>query len=169
MANYGGRQPNSTAFIKNFIPGTPSALWIPIKYVLMDGSSIGALIPSSNQNDNVVIPGDLYVNGSIINPSDINLKENIKNIDSSLSEKIMNLTPSEFTLKDDPMNKIHYGFIAQDFEKQLPELIYHKPDKNVKDLKSINYLEIIPLLVSKIQDMQKEIDNLKNIVANKDL
>lgn len=168
MANYGGRQANSTAYIKNFIPGTPSSLWIPIKYLAVDGTSIGALTPSSSKNDNVIIPGDLYVNGSIINPSDLYLKENIKIIDSSLSDKIMKLIPTEFTFKDDQLHKLHYGFIAQDFESQFPELVAHKPDKNIKDLKSINYLEIIPLLVSKLQEMQKEIDDLKNKITNKD-
>jgi hypothetical protein len=36
-----------------------------------------------------------------------------------------------------------------------------KPDNKYNNLKAINYLEIIPLLVDKIQMMQKEIDELK--------
>jgi hypothetical protein len=56
---------------------------------------------------------------------------------------------------------IHYGFIAQDFEKEYPELVTIKPDKTKQNIKAINYLEIIPLLVSKIQIMQKEIDELR--------
>ena len=169
IANYGGRQPNSTAYVKNFIEGSPSVLWYPIKYLDPNGVTIGALIPSSSSNDNLIIPGDLYVNGSIINPSDLYLKENIKIIDSSLSDKLMNLRPTEFTFKDDKNHKKHYGFIAQEFENEYPELIASKPDQNIKNLKSINYLEIIPLLVGKVQDLQKEIDELKknNDVLNK--
>ncbi len=48
-----------------------------------------------------------------------------------------------------------------DFEKEFPELVSIKPDKNLANIKAINYLEIIPLLVNKIQIMQKEIDELK--------
>ena len=59
------------------------------------------------------------------------------------------------------MSHVHYGFIAQDFEKEFPELISVKPDNNMANIKAINYLEIIPLLVSKIQMMQTEIDELK--------
>jgi hypothetical protein len=164
MANYGGRQPNNTAYIKNFVLGTPSALWVTVEYPTSNGIIVGALTPSSKTNDNVVIPGDLYVNGSIINPSDAYLKDNINDIDISFSNKLLNLKPSEFTFKADKTQKKHYGFIAQDFEKEFPELVASKPDRNIKDLKSINYLEIIPLLVCKIQDMQKEIDQLKKVV-----
>jgi hypothetical protein len=160
-ANYGARQPNNSAYIKNFVQGNPSVYWAKIDYAAPDGKTIGALTPTSRSSDNVVIPGDLYVNGSIINPSDINLKENIKSIDISFSNKILNLKPSEFTFKDDEGQKKHFGFIAQDFEVEYPELIAAKPDKNIKNLKSINYLEIIPLLVGKIQDMQNQIDELK--------
>jgi len=161
LANYGGIQPNSTAYIKNFIPGTPTTLWQNINYNLPNGSTIGALIPTLATYDNVVIPGNLYVNGSIVNPSDIYLKDNITEIDHTLSNKLMNLKPKEFTFKSDKTNKIHYGFIAQEFEKEYPELVSIKPDTNIKNLKSINYLEIVPLLVNKIQEMQKEINELK--------
>ena len=31
-ANYNGRQPNNTAYIKNYITGTPTSLWKTIKH-----------------------------------------------------------------------------------------------------------------------------------------
>ena len=164
MANYGGKQPNSSAYIKNFVYGTPSDLWITQNYT-PSGSTIsnGVLVPASTSYENVYIPGNLYVDGSIINPSDINLKENINVIDSDKTNKLLNLKPCEFTYKNDNNERIHFGFIAQEFEKDIPELIYSKPDplSESSNLKAINYLEIIPLLVNKIQLMQKEIDDLK--------
>jgi hypothetical protein len=51
----------------------------------------------------------------------------------------------------------HYGFLAQDVEKLYPTLV----NDNVLGYKTVNYIEFIPLLVSKIQDMQNEIDKLK--------
>ena len=74
----------------------------------------------------------------------------------------MNLKANKFTYKNDPLKQEHYGFIAQEFEKEYPELISIKPDNNLNNIKAINYLEIVPLLVNKIQMMQKEIDELKN-------
>ena len=45
--------------------------------------------------------------------------------------------------------------------KQL-EFLQNNPNKMYNNLKSVNYLEIIPLLVHKIQLMQKEINELKS-------
>jgi hypothetical protein len=110
----------------------------------------------------VLIRGDLYVTGNIINPSDVILKDNIITIKDELTNKIMKIKPMQYSFKDDRQKKIHYGFIAQEFEEEFPELVAIKPDKTKQNLKSINYLEIIPLLVNKVQMMQKEIDQLKD-------
>jgi hypothetical protein len=170
MANYGGRQPNNTAYIKNFVPGTPSDLWsVSSYYPAGTNNNYSVLVPSSDSYNNVYVPGNLYVDGSIINPSDINLKENINIIDCDKTNKILNLKPCEFTYKNDDKSQIHFGFIAQEFEKEIPELIYTKPDgvNESSNLKAINYLEIIPLLVNKIQLMEKEIDELREQIIKK--
>jgi hypothetical protein len=159
-ANYGGKTANDSAYIKQFVYGAPPILWKAFPY--FDGfDAIPVIMPTSLRFDNVYIPGNLYVDGSINNPSDIHLKDNISQIDFDTTNKIDNLKASQFTFKSDSTKHVHYGFIAQDFEKEFPELISIKPDKDKSQIKSINYLEIIPLLVSKIQLMQTEIDDLK--------
>ena len=162
MANYNGKQPNNTSYIKNFVNGTPSNLWKAYSYINSSGESTSVLTPTTNKYDNIYIPGDLYVDGSILRQSDIHLKENIILIDENKTNKLMNLQTNEFTFKDDLSKQIHYGFIAQDFEKEYPELVFTKPNKKLNNIKAVNYLEIIPLLVNKIQLMQKEIDDLKD-------
>ena len=161
-ANYNGRQPNNTAYIKNFVFGVPANLWKIMDYTKLDGTKETVITPSSSKFENVYIPGDLFVDGSIINPSDAILKKNITPLNIEVTEKIMNLKPSSFEFKDDPSNNIHYGFIAGEIEKEYTELINTKPDKKYSKIKSVNYLEIIPLLVHKIQIMQLEIDGLKS-------
>ena len=161
MANYNGKQPNNSSYIKNFVYGTPMNLWKAYSYINSSNQTISVLTPTNNIYSNIYIPGDLYVDGSIVSPSDIHLKENISLVNEDKTKKLMNLQTNEFTFKDDPSKQIHYGFIAQDFEKEYPELVFIKPDKTLKNIKAINYLEIIPLLVNKIQLMQKEIDELK--------
>ena len=113
------------------------------------------------------IQGNLYVDGTIINPSDVYLKDNIEDLSTNITDKIMKLRPTQFEFKTDTTKKIHYGFIAQEFEEQFPELVVSKVDKNVANLKSINYLEIVPLLVHQIQRMQNEIDDLRQQINNK--
>jgi hypothetical protein len=160
-ANSGGRVADGTSYIKQFVYGVPNTLWKATPYFSGGGtSSINVITPALEDYPNVLIPGDLYVNGIII-PSDKYLKENIEEINNTTTNKIMNLKASQFTLKKDETSRLHYGFIAQEMEKNYPELISVKPDTDVANLRSINYLEIIPLLVSKVQMMQKEIDELK--------
>ena len=160
-SNYNGKQANNTSYIKNFVYTSPINLWKVLPYTNTDGSIVSAITTASKNYDNLYIQGDLFVDGNIINPSDINLKKNIVAIDKNITDKIMNLKPSSFSFKDDPLNKIHYGFIAQELEYEYPELIQNKPDYTYSKIKAINYLEIIPLLVNKIQLMQQEIDELK--------
>jgi hypothetical protein len=160
-ANYNGKQPNNTAYIKNFVPGSPANLWKTDSYTSSDGVNYSVITTNSSNYESVYIPGNLFVDGNIINPSDINLKENISLINIKQTNKLLNIKASQFTFKGNGSNDIHYGFIAQEFENEYPELVTIKPDKNMKNIKAINYLEIIPLLVSKIQMMQKEIDELR--------
>jgi len=163
-ANYNGKQPNNTAYIKNFTYGVPANLWKVKDYTKLDGTKEAVITPASSKFESLYIPGDLFVDGSIINPSDANLKKNIEPLNIEITEKLMNLNPTSFVFKDDPSNHIHYGFIAGELENEYPELVQTKPDQKYSNIKSVNYLEIIPLLVHKIQQMQKEIDELKSNV-----
>jgi len=150
VANYGGRQPDNTQNVKQFISSGDTVIWTYKKM----STGINVITPVDKKRA-VLIDNDLYVNGSIYNPSDINLKENINVISEDKKDNLINLEPVEFEFKKD--NKKHYGFIAQDIEKIYPELV----NNNEVGYKTVNYIELIPLLLSKIKDMQKEIDNLK--------
>jgi hypothetical protein len=170
-ANYNGRVGNNTSNTRYFTPGQQPVLWTTTTY---SGKTV--LTPISSNYENVYIPGNLYVDGSIINPSDLILKDNITEISSDLSDAIMRLKPSQFTFKSDSSNQVHYCFIAQEFEEHFPELVTLKPNPQIKqyinpmnsqNIKAINYLEILPLLVHKIQSMQQEIDELKGLMKDK--
>jgi len=157
--NFGGKTSNQSAYIKQFVQGDTINLWKTYQDPILNQ----LLTPS--KTNNVYIPGNLYVDGAINNPSDIQLKDNIEELELNETNKLINLKPCKFTFKNDITNHIHYGFIAQDFEIEYPNLISIKPDKNMTNIKAINYLEIIPLLVSKIQIMQMEIDQLKEKIG----
>jgi len=93
------------------------------------------------------------------------LKENIEDIDEDEFDRILTIRPKKYSFINDNKNKTHYGLIAQDLETIYPELVttnHHEADEGeVQDIKSINYVELIPILICKIQQMQKEIDELK--------
>jgi len=150
VANYGGRQPDNSQNVKQFISSGDPVIWTYKKM----STGINVITPVDKKRS-VLIDNDLYVNGSIYNPSDINLKEKINVISEDKKNDLINLEPVEFEFKTDI--KKHYGFIAQDIEKIYPELV----NKDEVGYKTVNYIEFIPLLLSKIKDMQKEIDKLK--------
>ena len=153
VANYGGRQPNNFQNIKQFVvSGGSQAIWIYKK----QPNGLRVQTPADNINP-IYISSDLYVNGSIFNTSDEILKDNIISISETKTPNVLNLNPVKYSFKSDINNKIHYGFIAQDVEKIYPELV------KSSDLgyKTVNYIEIIPLLLSKMKDMQGEIDELR--------
>ena len=149
-ANYGGRQPDNTQNIKTFnIYDVGTATWV---YKKLSNSNTSVITPS-NQNKTVMIPKDLLVLGSINNPSDINLKNNIEKIDNSQFEK---LNPVSFQYKNDIQQKKHFGLIAQELETIYPELV-----TNNTGFKSVNYVELIPIILPQMKHMQQEIDKLK--------
>lgn len=101
--------------------------------------------------------------------SDRNLERDINDIDIDIIDK---LKPVQYVLKNDDSDTIHYGFIAQDVEqvllssnesKQKTGIVHYDEDESTKEHKnySLAYDEIIPLLVKKCQELQREIDILK--------
>ena len=110
-------------------------------------------------NGSITISGSLTQNGS---PSDKKYKENIKTISNGI-DKIEKLNPVEFDWNDkSDAHKIgkkeDAGFIAQEVQKVLPNLV----NENVDGDLALNYEGIIPYLVQSIQELKKEIEILKN-------
>jgi hypothetical protein len=159
VANYGGKQPTNTQDIKQFVvsPTVSQAEWVFSK-ITTNGD---IYITPSNRKKSVYIHTDLYVNGAIFNTSDKNHKEEIEPISESKIEKLLDLEPVEYKLKTDTKKKKHFGLIAQDVEEIYPELI---SDSNL-GFKTVNYMELIPLLLLKMKNMQKEIDDLREQIG----
>jgi hypothetical protein len=159
VANYGGKQPTNTQDIKQFVvsPTVSQAEWVFSK-ITTNGD---IYITPSNRKKSVYIHTDLYVNGAIFNTSDKNHKEEIERISESKIEKLLDLEPVEYKLKTDTKKKKHFGLIAQDVEEIYPELI---SDSNL-GFKTVNYMELIPLLLLKMKNMQKEIDDLREQIG----
>lgn len=152
--NYSGRQGDNVQSIKQFVTSSVGVVdWI---YKTLTGTIVKVITPY-DQTKTVMIPKDLLVLGSINNPSDINLKNNIEQITTD-ANILKNLNPVSFTFKDDDQNKKHFGFIAQELEILYPELV----NDNEGGFKTVNYIEMIPILLSQMKNMQEEIDKLKD-------
>jgi hypothetical protein len=101
-------------------------------------------------------------NIELLNTSDVNLKENIRDADYGLNE-VLALRPVKFDWKTGAAQNVK-GFIAQEVQPILPESVTHMPDGNL----GMGMHEFIPVIVSAIKEqnaiiiaLQARIDGLK--------
>jgi hypothetical protein len=109
-------------------------------------------------NGNVLVSGDLTVDGTFSNPSDIRLKHDIADLNYGLLE-IMQLRPVTWTWKQQPERGVQLGLIAQELEPILPELV--TTAKDAEQTKGINYIGLVPVVIKAIQEQQATIATLK--------
>jgi hypothetical protein len=91
--------------------------------------------------------------------SDARFKENIEEISDSFGilEKVQ---PVKFSWKE--TGKTAYGVIAQDIETVLPEVV----STNDYGIKSVNYSQLIPLLIAVVKRQQEQIEELNKRLGN---
>jgi hypothetical protein len=102
-----------------------------------------------NSSPHVLVSGDLN------STSDERLKDNIKPIENALSD-VCRLEGVSFNWKDTGTKAT--GFIAQQVEPILPDLVNTNEDDGIK---SVNYIGLIGHLVEAIKEQQVQIDELK--------
>ncbi|PPD53663.1 MAG: hypothetical protein CTY12_04665 [Methylotenera sp.] len=95
---------------------------------------------------------DIYAN-NFISSSDIKLKENIRDIKNPLGV-IMSLVGHRFNFIDTQREAI--GFIAQEMEEILPELVHESAD----GIKSVNYPAVIAILVEAVKELESRINSI---------
>lgn len=118
-------------------------------YDNIPGGQINAAQPLSNayigldtaRNQMWYIQNNNLYGGLIYSTSDERMKKDIKSIEDS---DINTFTPKSFTWKDS--NKPSFGFIAQEVEKEYPELV----DSDSEGYKKVNYDGALSLLVGKL-------------------
>ena len=116
--------------------------------------------------------GDAHHDGDVIaysttTGSDRKLKENIRDLEGSL-DKTLKLRGVKFDWKDERKANDQLGFIAQEVEEVLPEVV-----KEVKTLTkedethlTVNYPAVVPLLVEAIKEQQSIINRLEERLSD---
>jgi hypothetical protein len=123
--------------------------------------SQGAVSFKIDSSGNATFAGDVVAYGS---PSDKRLKENIKPIESAL-DKVSKLQGVTFDWKksDSILDiKEDVGFIAQDVQKVIPELVRENED----GMLSMRHQGIAPILLEAIKELKAEIEELKKHKCN---
>ena len=141
------------------------------------GNSAGAQLQLNGEGtaDLIVsrftVHGNLQANGEVTaySTSDKRLKEEVKAINNA-SDIIDKLRPVSFKWNDkakelnpNKNNKLNYGLIAQEVEEVMPSIVH--PIYN-GEYKSIDYIQLIAILIQSNKEMRKEIDRLKEQITN---
>ena len=131
--------------------------------------------------------GDVYSSTGVYAGSDQKLKQNIRDFTSAM-DIINQLQPKLYQFRHDGNYKLmnlpqgeHYGLIAQDVEKVLPNLVKNskfdadrassfkpaglknrltandKKNGGTIDFKALNYTELIPVIIKGMQEQQQQI------------
>lgn len=98
---------------------------------------------------------------SLTQTSSKKYKKNIVSLTDDEAKKILELNPVTYDFKDEDCGKNMRGFIAEEVDEVIPELVKHT-NMNNKDEVSLDYIMMIPYLTKMIQLQQKQIDELKN-------
>lgn len=111
----------------------------------------------------VNITSPLIVTGSILSLdnitaySDESVKSNVVNIPNALN-KVLEMRGVTYTRTDlQDTERIHAGVIAQELERQFPEVVYELPNGK----KTVAYGNITSILIEAIKEQQKQIDDLR--------
>lgn len=124
--------------------------------------------------------GTLYVAtihyNYIWSDSDKRLKENIKQLNGSQIEKIKQISAYAYNFKSEylpdtlsnevraELSKTQIGFLAQELEKEFPELVKRPDSEN--EYYAVNYVGMIPILLEAIKEQQMAIEKLQKETAD---
>ena len=123
------------------------------------------------------INGDGNFTGELTAASDIKLKRDIFAI-AGTTETINQLNPVTYEFRSDEFSDLklsegqRWGMIAQKVEAILPDLVsdngsaVHKNGEEM-NIKSLNYIDLIPMMIKAIQEQDAEIQALKALISQK--
>ena len=143
------------------------------EFVYLEGRAVSGSDPHANtifqiQHDgHIISKGNITAFGTAFNNvSDERLKKNVHTISQSL-DKVLELRPTEFVWKEN--NKQDVGFIAQEVEEVIPEVVdvtegfLEEGKKSKEEIKAVSYTKLVPYLVDTIQVLTKRIEKLEKI------
>ena len=139
---------NNTIRIGSSIPGTYLSCFI-------DGIA-GVTVANSSP---VLINTTTHQLGTVV--SSRRYKDDIKPMDISFSERIVQLQPSTFVYKKDETKTPSWGLVAEDVYEVFPELVVFSKDGLPETVK---YHDLPVLLLNEVIQQKKEIIYLKSVI-----
>ncbi|OHD13783.1 MAG: hypothetical protein A2Y41_03700 [Spirochaetes bacterium GWB1_36_13] len=127
--------------------------------VLFQNGNVGIGIAGMIPTEKLTVAGNIYTSGTVTQASDFRYKKNIQTLENPL-EKILSLHGVSFEWKTEEYQDKHFsegktiGFIAQEAEKVVPEVVQTAKD----GYKSMAYANITALLVEAVKELKLKND-----------
>ena len=138
---------NNSSFIVSGILGTIGTL-----YVTGDIEASGNLsIDGTSTFEKDITVNANVIAENVITTSDKRLKTNIVNFTDQAD--IHTFRPVEFNWKKSPDGKKMLGFIAQEVQKNNPDMVY----EDYKGSLGIDYIQFIAVLTKNVQELHKQV------------
>ena len=138
-------------------------------YVEGDFTVTGVFLNSSLSSNSLTRQGDAPVNNAVsrlqmLAPSSFYIEkkaeDNSMNEERVISDNEATIPPSEIPLsliEKQSLSKLHYGLNVEELEEVFPDLVY----ENEGGSKSINYVEMVPILVQAINELSAKVAELE--------
>jgi hypothetical protein len=138
--------------------------WTQYFYAPNSCTGFGGSTTSSSYE--IYVSGAIYSTGNITAYSDKRVKENIVPIDNAL-EKVNGLQGVYYNRIDDEDKTKEIGFIAQEVNEVVPELVTYAEDVDQYGVKYGNttalLVEAVKELTQQVKDLKQEIEEIKNV------
>ena len=137
------------------------------------GAGTNLIMQLSGNTGVLSMAGGAYCNGTTwVNASDSRLKRDIQPMTNYGLITVMQLKPVSYFYKADKTNHPEVGFIAQEVQKIVPEVVSGTEGDITKgETLGLSYGNLVPVLTKAIQEQQatieaqqKQIDELKSLV-----
>jgi hypothetical protein len=139
-------------------------------FIVRDNGNVG--IGTTNPLSKFEVNGTSWLGGSTsvagtvtanayLTWSDQRFKKNISS-DYTTYQQLYQIKIYQYQYKDFEPEKTRYGVIAQELKEILPDMVAGDDEKGL----SVNYAEMIPLLIRAVQDQKQTIDILSNEVSS---
>ncbi|WP_421293008.1 tail fiber domain-containing protein [Aeromonas veronii] len=102
--------------------------------------------------------GDVVFSGNIGSYSDRRLKKDIETLENAL-ESVLQLRPVKYKRIGTDTDRIECGFIAQELQEVIPEVVQTQEDE-IGTL-TVDYAKLVAYMAGAIQDLQAQINELK--------
>lgn len=119
--------------------------------------------------------GQIWSTNATISTSDANMKNSIENLPEKYISLFDGLTPRRFKLNNGTSDRFHIGFIAQEVEETMTDagvdslefggFIKDADDETGEPLYFLRYEEFIGILVAKVKQLEKRIQQLEEANA----